>query len=120
MDAAQNHKLTSKAEPVKCHLVEFADSSVNFLLFVWIDDFSEGRYTIQNDILFEIWDEFKKEGIEIPFPQRDLHIKNLDALASGNDGEKQQKPQQPQSKRPKRKVGAKVTSNTKKDKKKLH
>ena len=33
---------------------------------------------IASDVLFKIWDDFKKNNIEIPFPQRDLHIKSSD------------------------------------------
>ena len=47
---------------------------MNFQLVVWIDDI-EKRFEIRNDVNFEIDARFKKEGVTIPFPQRDLHIK---------------------------------------------
>ena len=40
------------------------------------------QLAIQNDIRFAIYDRFKEEGIEIPFPQRDLHIRTGDVVAS--------------------------------------
>lgn len=57
-------------------LTEFGDSSVNFELLVWIRDPEGGVGNVKSDILNRIWWKFKESGIEIPFPQRDLHIKN--------------------------------------------
>ncbi len=59
----------------KCFLSEFADSSVNFRLTFWLDDVTKGRWRAKSDVLFTIWDKFKQHNIEIPFPQRDIHIK---------------------------------------------
>lgn len=53
---------------------EFGDSSLNFQLIVWIDDI-EKRFEVKNDINFEIDRKFKEESVTIPFPQRDVHIK---------------------------------------------
>ena len=60
----------------KCFLREFGDNSVNFLLTVWLDDVTTGRWRLQSDIMFEIWENFKEHDIEIPFPQRDIHIRS--------------------------------------------
>ena len=57
-------------------MTEFGDSSVNFSLNLWISDPQKGIKNIQSDIMFTIWDKFKEAGIEIPFPQRDLHIRS--------------------------------------------
>ena len=53
----------------------FGDSSLDFQLFVWsnVDDI----LTIKDEINTRIYNEFKKNGIEIPFPQRDVSIKGL-------------------------------------------
>ncbi|MDA1354109.1 MAG: mechanosensitive ion channel [bacterium] len=76
IDAARAHeKCISDPEPV-CHLREFGDSSVNFLLYFFVADVSAGRFQIQSEVMFSIWDKFKEHNIEIPFPQRDLHIKS--------------------------------------------
>lgn len=53
---------------------EFGESSLNFQLVVWIDNIDE-RFRLRNDVNFEIDRMFKKEGVTIPFPQRDVHIK---------------------------------------------
>lgn len=76
LEAARSHpRCSTDIEPV-CYLREFADSSVNFLLFFWVDDVTQGRYGPKSDVMFIIWNKFKEHNIEIPFPQQDVHIKN--------------------------------------------
>ncbi|GHC10906.1 mechanosensitive ion channel family protein [Cerasicoccus arenae] len=74
--AARKQKRVIQDPPPRCQLREFGDSSVNLQLRFWIRDPYEGLANVQSDVLLEIWDRFKEEGIEIPFPQRDLHIKS--------------------------------------------
>lgn len=83
LEAAKEHPLCISDPEPTCYLREFADSSVNFLLFFWVDDVIKGRYKPQSDVMFAIWDKFKENGIEIPFPQRDVHIKNIKELKGG-------------------------------------
>lgn len=67
------------AEPApKCFLREFGDSSINFILHFWVSDVTEGRWEPQSDVMFSIYEKFKANGIEIPFPQRDLHLRSSD------------------------------------------
>ena len=56
-----------------CHLVKFGDSSLDFALRFWIRDPIEGVGNIRSDVLFALWDAFKREGIEIPYPVRDVN-----------------------------------------------
>jgi small-conductance mechanosensitive channel len=53
----------------------FGDSSVDLELRCWINDPSNGIGNITSELLLEIWDRFHEQGIEFPFPQRDVHIK---------------------------------------------
>jgi len=55
---------------------EFGDSSLNFELRVFLHDV-EDRLSIISEINFAIDKAFREQGIEIPFPQRDLHVKSL-------------------------------------------
>lgn len=75
LEAAAEHPRCSKDPAPSCFLSEFADSSVNFLLYFWVDDVTDGRLEPQSDVMFSIWEKFKEHNIEIPFPQRDIHIK---------------------------------------------
>ncbi|WP_111642523.1 mechanosensitive ion channel family protein [Marinimicrobium alkaliphilum] len=68
-------------------LMEFADSGIELHLMVWIGDPENGSATVKSDTNLAIWRAFKREGITIPYPQRDLHIKSglPAALASKPD-----------------------------------
>jgi len=62
--------------PPKVTLWEFADSAVVFRIqyFVHVRG-PVGRLDIRSQVLRQIWYRFKEEGIQIPFPQRDIHIR---------------------------------------------
>ncbi len=53
---------------------EFGESSLNFILYVWIDNLKD-QWRIQSELRDAIVNKFRKMGIEIPFPQVDVHIK---------------------------------------------
>ena len=56
---------------------EFGDSSLDFTVWFWIDTQSEEReFRIPSDLRFKIFEKFEQNGIEIPFPQRDIHVKS--------------------------------------------
>ncbi|MDZ7805964.1 MAG: mechanosensitive ion channel [Gracilimonas sp.] len=57
------------------HLRSFGDSSWDMKLFVWIPDVKK-RYQVQNDLNQAIVRKFAEYDIEIPFPQRDLHVRS--------------------------------------------
>ena len=55
----------------------FGDSSLDFELVVWVRSESVKRPgAVQAAYLWEIESAFRKYGIEIPFPQRDLHLRS--------------------------------------------
>lgn len=62
----------------RCLLNGFGDSSVDLELRMWIADPSNGVGSVRSEVLLRIWDTFKENQIEIPFPQRDLHIRSSD------------------------------------------
>lgn len=76
LEAAQEHPRTSTDPEPKCFLDNFGDNSVNFSLYFWVDDVTEGRREPKSDVQRAIWRKFKERNISIPFPQRDLHIKS--------------------------------------------
>jgi small-conductance mechanosensitive channel len=68
--------------------VGFGDSSLNFELLVWMNIRRYSQNKVASDLYFAIFEAFKEAGIEIPFPQRDLHIRSaegLGTLSSRND-----------------------------------
>ncbi|WP_299191566.1 mechanosensitive ion channel domain-containing protein [uncultured Erythrobacter sp.] len=67
----------------RVNLMGFGDNSVDFELRFWIRDPEEGIANIRSDVYLRIWRLFKENEIEIPYPQRDLHLrssKQLDQL----------------------------------------
>lgn len=71
----------SFAEP-KVLFLGFGDSSLNFELRAFIHNIDE-RLQVLSDINFEIDAAFRREGIEIPFPQRDLHVRSWQSPPEG-------------------------------------
>jgi len=55
----------------------FGDSSVDHEILAWIGDPELGVGNVRSDILNRVWRLFSEKGIEIPFPQRDVHIRSM-------------------------------------------
>lgn len=86
LEAAKEHPSCSQMHEPAVYLREFGDSSVNFILHFWVDDVTQGRWMPQSEVMFTIWKKFKENDIQIPFPQRDLHIKSSEILKVKLDG----------------------------------
>ena len=57
-----------------CHLTKFGDSSLDFVVRFWISDPVKGITSLRSEVMLALWDVFKREGIEIPYPVRDLRF----------------------------------------------
>ncbi|WP_267389211.1 mechanosensitive ion channel domain-containing protein [Sphingomonas sp. GC_Shp_3] len=64
-------------------LTGFGDSSVDHEILVWITDPESGVGNVRSDVLNRLWVLFKDNKIEIPFPQRDIHIRSQPNNAAG-------------------------------------
>lgn len=60
-----------------CHITSFGESSIDYVLRFWITDPTKGLTNVRGDVYLALWDAFEAEGIEIPFPQREVRL--LDA-----------------------------------------
>ncbi len=68
----------NKTREPQVWFVEFGDSSLNFELVVWlIPEAVKRPSAVQAAYLWEIESQLKQAGIEIPFPQRDLHLRSV-------------------------------------------
>lgn len=67
-------RILSNPHPVS-YLLDFGDSSINFRLYFWITDPEEGLFNVKSDVQVAIWQAFKDNDVQIPFPQRDVYIK---------------------------------------------
>jgi small-conductance mechanosensitive channel len=76
--AAATGRVLASPRPV-CHVTGFGDSAVNLILRFWIADPQNGVTNVKGDVLLGLWDTFLERRIELPFPQRDLHIRDLPA-----------------------------------------
>ncbi len=73
LEIAQEHaRVLDKPEP-KVRLKHFGDNGIDLELVVWIDDPEEGEFNLRSDLNWQIWAAFKREGVEIPYPQRVIH-----------------------------------------------
>jgi len=71
-------RVVDRPAPV-CNLVAFGESSVNFDLRFWIRDPANGIANVRSEVLIGLWEKLHANGIEIPFPQRDLHVRSWPA-----------------------------------------
>jgi small-conductance mechanosensitive channel len=77
LEVARREPTVSKQQSPRVLFTEFADSSLNFKLLVWVDVRRYAERIVKSALYFAIFDEFKKSGIEIPFPQRDIHVRSV-------------------------------------------
>jgi potassium efflux system protein len=82
LEVAQAHPLTLSFPEPMVFFVDFGASSLDFILFAFLADVGQG-YGVRSDLRFEIFKRFKEEGIEIPFAQSDVTIRNLDQIVEG-------------------------------------
>ncbi|MEQ8935078.1 MAG: mechanosensitive ion channel protein MscS, partial [Amphiplicatus sp.] len=71
-----------KSPAPMCNLMEFGDSSVNFDLRFWISDPANGISNIKSAVMLALWDRLHETGVEIPYPQLDLHVKSASESVS--------------------------------------
>ena len=55
---------------------EYNDSSIDFILRLWTSEYINKPQVLKSQIYYEVFKKFREENVEIPFPQRDLHIKS--------------------------------------------
>ena len=83
LEQVASHTSTVEKLPApEVWFVGFGDSSLNFQLLVWMNIRMYSRSKVASDLYFAIFEAFKEAGIEIPFPQRDLHIRYAEGLGA--------------------------------------
>ena len=75
METAVKHGLVRKDPPPTVYFNGFGESSLEFRLAVWIDQ-PKRAPRVRSDLFFMIWETFERHDINIPFPQRDLHLRD--------------------------------------------
>lgn len=82
MECAEDHVMVMSNPKPAVIFFGFGDSALDFELRVWIADF-DSRRLVQSEINQDIDQRFRDLGIEIPFPQQDLHLRSVDPSVSG-------------------------------------
>ncbi|MCW8846074.1 MAG: mechanosensitive ion channel [Gammaproteobacteria bacterium] len=77
--AAQTRRVLAIPAPA-CLVKGFGTDSVDLEIRFWIEDAANGISNVRSDILLKVWDSFLEHGIEIPYPQRDLHLRSPESL----------------------------------------
>lgn len=74
LDVARANDRVLGSHPPKVRLDSFGDNGINLELVVWISDPEAGEPNLRSDLNWAIWEAFTRENIEIPFPQRVIHL----------------------------------------------
>jgi len=63
-----------KNKPPNCILTEFAEAGMKFSLTFWIAD-PDGMDNVKSEVMLSLWDAFKREGIRVPYPVREIRVR---------------------------------------------
>ena len=80
LEAANSCKRVLALPAPTVWLEAYGDNSVNFIIHCWIRDPEEGVGNVRSEVLKKLWWLLKENDIEIPFPQRDLNLRDSAAF----------------------------------------
>jgi small-conductance mechanosensitive channel len=70
--------LSGESVPIEerpdAEIASFGDSGINILVEFWMEGIDDGKNRVGADLLLMIWVALKENGIEIPFPQREVKL----------------------------------------------
>ena len=75
LEVAEKNKMILRYPKPDVLFKDFGDSALIFVLRIWTD--VNNMLTVESNVRFEIDRLFRKRGIEIAFPQQDLHIRSI-------------------------------------------
>lgn len=76
LEAAAQSRRVLATPPPTVWWNDFGDNSVNFTIHCWINDPEDGVGNVKSAVLKNLWVLFKDNGIEIPYPQRDINLRD--------------------------------------------
>ena len=77
--AVSNIDRVLERPPPVCHVTAFGDSSIDFVIRIWIEDPQSGLTNLRGAAYLALWDAFEVAGIKIPYPHRELLVRQVDA-----------------------------------------
>jgi small-conductance mechanosensitive channel len=78
LEAARQHTHVLSEPAPDVIFTDYGDNSINFTLRVWTEARTHAPTVLKSDLYFFLFKRFSEEGIELPFPQRDLHLRSSD------------------------------------------
>jgi small-conductance mechanosensitive channel len=78
LKAATEHPAVLNEPPPDVIFTDYGDNSINFSLRVWTRICAHTPLVLKSDLYFALFKCFGENGIELPFPQRDLHLRSSD------------------------------------------
>ncbi len=75
VDVATATPRVKKERPPGCQISEFAEYGMRFSLTFWIADPYAGMDNVKSDVMMGLWEAFKREGIRVPYPVRDIRVR---------------------------------------------
>lgn len=74
IEAANTNPRVLSDPPAVARLMNFGEHGIDLELRLWINDPQNGINNVRSDVNLQIWDKFEEHNIQIPYPQRDIHI----------------------------------------------
>lgn len=74
IDVAAASPRATQGKPPACLLTEFAEAGMKFSLTFWISD-PDGMDSVKSEVMLALWETFKREGIRVPYPVRELRVR---------------------------------------------
>jgi small-conductance mechanosensitive channel len=74
IETAAAHVRALKSKPPGCLLTEFTDAGMKFSLTFWLAD-PDGMDNVKSEVMLALWDGFKREGIRVPYPVREIRVR---------------------------------------------
>ena len=87
LQVAEKHEAVLKDPGPSLFFTGFGESSLDFELGVWTIDMAHNPLRFRSDLYYAIEDALRKNKIEIPFPQRDLHLRSGQFVQPGAEAE---------------------------------
>lgn len=78
LQAADDNPDVLKTPAADVIFTDYGDNSINFSLRIWTSERAHTPLVLKSDLYFALFRLFKENGIELPFPQRDLHLRSSD------------------------------------------
>jgi small-conductance mechanosensitive channel len=79
IEVASTSPRANTAKTPNCTLTEFAEAGMKFSLTFWIDS-PDGMDVVKSNVMLGLWDAFKREGIRVPYPVREIRVRGGGAL----------------------------------------